>query len=131
VDAEVKEAWESFLRRIPWTHFLTVTFRTPRPPNHGASTLREVGRALASECEAPFFLGTELHANGSLHVHGLLKGPDDAAPATHRLLANLLWERLRREFGRSQVRRVRDVEAATSYCVKYVVKELTEWDMRL
>ncbi len=127
----VIEGWRAFLGRVEWDIFLTVTFRKPRPPHHGESTLREVGTVIARECDRPFFLGTELHVNGNLHVHGLLKSVDGPDALSSRWLADSLWERFRVQFGRSQVRRVRDHEAVVNYCTKYVVKGFTTWDMRL
>ncbi len=122
-----KQAWEGFLNQWRWDFFLTITFREPRQPHHAIGTLGEVSKLIKARTAGNHFLGTELHVNRTLHVHGLLQSPygaDDPAAGgvTDRLFGDFF-----RRFGRSQVRRVRSNEAVSNYCCKYVTKGFTEW----
>jgi len=126
-----KEAWGEYLDRYRWDYFITVTFRFPRQPHHADSTIREVGKVIEEHTNGRYFLGTELHVNRTLHVHGLLQAPHGADDPTARMVADTIWRVFLRRFGRSQVRRVQLNEAVSAYVSKYVVKGFTSWDMRL
>lgn len=122
---EVRDAFGAWIGLFPWTYFLTVTFREPRQPHHALSTLRGVGKVVRRHSKGRLFLGTELHINRTLHVHGLL----DAPYGPNDFLEYALWSSLFSAFGRSEVRQVQSREAVSIYVSKYVTKELTEWDM--
>jgi len=130
-EQELKDGWAAFLSRYRWDYFLTVTFKSPRLPNHAQSTLLQIGRVIESRTAGRYFLGSELHVSRMLHVHGLLQAPHITDTSATRAVANRLWRSFREQFGRSQVRPVRSVEAVRDYCTKYCTKELTEWHMRL
>jgi len=122
---EVRNAFSEFLSTFSWDYFLTVTFRNPRQPHHAISTVRQVGKVVRRHSTGCLFLGTELHINRTLHVHGLLSAFHGPNP----LLQYALWDSLFKTFGRSEVREVQSSEAVSFYVSKYVTKELTEWDM--
>jgi len=122
---EVRDAFGNWLATFNWDYFLTITFRNPRHPHHALSTVRQVGKVVRRHSAGRLFLGTELHVNRTLHVHGLLetrKRPND-------FLRWALWDSLFNTFGRSEVRGVQSREAVSNYVSKYVTKGLTEWDM--
>lgn len=124
MNAEVRDAFADWLNGWEWSYFYTVTFRWPRQPHHSDSTINEIKRVLLARCGVRrFFLGTELHINRTLHVHGLLglQGRYSGAVASHVFRES--YER----WGRSEVLPVRAREAATLYVSKYVSKELTAW----
>jgi len=131
---EVQDGFSEFLQRWRWDYFLTVSFRTPRQPFHALSTLQQVARVIKKRSNGRFFIGTELHLNRTLHVHGLYQSPttpDGPTWVSGTVMAQYLWQDFFGLFGRSQVRKVRSREAVSSYCSKYVTKELTEWEFRL
>ena len=74
------------------------------------------------------FLGTELHINRTLHLHGLLQLPTKD-PAFQRPIVGDIWGCLYDRFGRSQVSQVQSNEAVSIYVTKYCVKDLTSWTM--
>ena len=122
---EVRDAFAVWLSGFRWHYFLTVTFREPRQPHHALSTVRQVGAVVRGHSKGRLFLGTELHINRTLHVHGLLT----SSVGSNAFLEYALWSSLFKAFGRSEVREVRSREAVSSYVSKYVTKGLTEWDM--
>jgi len=122
---EVRDAFGLWLATFPWAYFLTVTFREPRHPYHAISTLRQIGKTIKRATDGDYFLGTEVHVSRTLHVHGLLSAPHGPSESVPREL----WRTLFKEYGRSQVHRVRSREAVSTYVSKYVTKEMTEWDM--
>ncbi len=127
---EVQDGFAEFLQRWRWDYFLTVSFRTPRQPFHALSTLSEVARVIRARSAGRFFIGTELHLNRTLHVHGLFQSAS-VSDANAKSIAGLLFRDFLARFGRSQVRAVRSREAVSNYCSKYVTKELTEWEFHL
>ena len=122
---ELRDAWSQWLSRREWDYFLTVTFATPRQPHQAISTLQQVEKTVRRHNTGPLFLGTELHLNRTLHVHGLLQ----ALHGPTNVLARELWREFCDKFGRSQVRTVQSNQAVSSYVSKYVTKELTEWSL--
>jgi len=122
---EVRDAFGDFLSTFNWDYFITVTFRVPRQPHHALGTVREVGKVIRRSNTGRLFLGTELHVNRTLHLHGLL----EAHGRPNGFLKRQLWADLFDRFGRSQVLDVQSREAVSSYVSKYVVKGLTEWDI--
>ena len=130
-NAAVKQAFAEWLNLWRWDYFATITFRDPRQPHHALSTVREVSKSIDRIHFPRWFLGTELHKSRTLHVHGLLQSDNMATGLQRTIAAGLLWEKCFKRFGRATVRPVQSREAVTSYVVKYVVKELTEWDMQL
>lgn len=124
METEVRDAFKTFLQRWQWSHFLTVTFATPRQPHHAESTVREVEEYLKGPGGVGrFFIGTELHLNRTLHLHGLLhlRGRYSAHHASE------LFRECCHRWGRSSVSVVQASEAVTNYVAKYVSKELTAW----
>lgn len=74
------------------------------------------------------FLGTELHQNRSLHLHGLYRGVRDNHIPSNTIYSSFeLWDRLFKVFGRSSVSAVTSQEKVARYCTKYVTKALTEY----
>jgi len=122
---EVRDAFGDWLSTFPWDYFITVTFRFPRQPHTAISTVRQVARVIRRSNTGRLFLGTELHINRTLHLHGLL----EARGGPTRFSRWQLWADLYERFGRSEVREVQSREAVSLYVSKYVVKGLTEWDM--
>lgn len=122
---EVRDVFGSWLSTFRWDYFITVTFRFPRQPHVALSTVREVGKVIRRSNTGRLFLGTELHVNRTLHLHGLLEARGGATSFSRWQL----WADLYDRFGRSQVRAVQSREAVSIYVSKYVTKELTEWDM--
>jgi len=122
---EVRDAFGNWLATFPWDYFLTVTFQSPRQPHHAISTVRQVGKVIRRHSDGRLFLGTELHINRTLHVHGLLA----TVKRPNLFLQQSLWSSLFNTFGRSEVRLVQSREAVSAYVSKYVTKGLTEWDM--
>jgi len=127
---EVRDGFAEFLQRWRWDYFITVSFRTPRQPFHALSTVSEVARVIKARSDGRFFLGTELHLNRTLHVHGLFQSTA-VSNVARGVTAQYLWQDFFEAFGRSQVRKVRSREAVSNYCSKYVTKELTEWEFHL
>ena len=130
VQGEVQDGWATFLNRYTWKYFLTVTFKEPRQPHTADRTLRAIAGVIRTRSDGRFFLGTELHLNRTLHVHGLFSPKATAADVSARV-AHEVWRDLYDSFGRSQVRKVRESEAVSNYVSKYVTKELTEWFMSI
>jgi len=122
---EVRNAFGNWLATFKWTYFLTITFRFPRQPHTAQSTIREVGKTVRRSHSGYLFLGSELHVNRTLHLHGLLEARGGPA----RFSRWQLWADLYERFGRSEVRDVQSREAVSLYVSKYVTKGLTEWDM--
>lgn len=127
----LNEAWGEFLGRYKWDYFLTITFRESRHPHHAQSTLSQIGKIIEGLSRGRYFLGSELHFNRTLHVHGLFTPLGRSDTPAARTTANVLWGFFLADFGRSQVRRVQKNEAVSHYCSKYASKELTEWKLRL
>ena len=124
VDTEVRDAFGVWLQRWPWSHFYTVTFRWARQPHTAESTITEVTNVLRGPLGLRnFFLGTELHLNRTVHVHGLL---DIRGRHSAFVVADIFDESLRR-WGRSEVSPVQSREAVATYVSKYVTKRLTAW----
>ena len=90
------------------------------------SSLNQVARTLERENVSRFFLGSELHVNRTLHLHGLLMAPRH--PDVNVWCRNT-WAVLFERYGRSQLSRVLSREAVSDYVSKYCTKELTEWRM--
>jgi len=129
----LKQAWIGFLGRYNWTWFLTITFRGPRHPQHAQSTLLEIEKVIRRSTKGRLFLGTELHINRTLHVHGLLElrghemGRDGWGLDKAAFLNNQIFRDLLEEFGRSQVRRPQDAPSVEKYVTKYCLKALHEY----
>ena len=114
--------------------FVTVTFKTPRYPHQAMDTLRSVAETLNLHGVDSGFIGTELHALGTLHVHGVVAPawglPEhevDSMGATGKTRRTQLYRDLFWRFGRSEVRQVYSLGAVIAYCSKYVTKSLTEY----
>ena len=122
---EVRDAFGEWLGTFAWDYFITVTFSSPRHPHHALSTLQGVGKVIRRHSAGGLFLGSELHINRTLHVHGLLQTVGRA----NAFVEYALWSSLFNAFGRSEVRPVLSREAVSNYVSKYVTKELTEWVM--
>jgi len=122
---EVRDAFGTWLATFYWDYFITVTFRSPRHPHHAISTVNQIGKVIRRHSAGRLFLGTELHINRTLHVHGLLQ----AAGRPNAFMEYAIWSSLFDSFGRSEVRRVQSREAVSNYVSKYVTKGLTEWNM--
>lgn len=124
MDPAVREAWAAWLPTLPWDWFLTQTFEIPRQHHQSIQVLRGLERTLTDFGAAGMFLGTETHQSGYLHVHGLIRDP----------LVKIPWDPLRRQllkrWGRNKLERIRDVAKVSTYCSKYVAKELTDYLIR-
>jgi len=130
-NAELSTAWSDWIGSYRWDYFLTVTFREPRAPHHALSTVRQVGKVIRRATSGHYFLGTELHLNRTLHVHGLLQSHYGPTFSGLGNVTDQIWREFNEQFGRSEVRRVQKNEAVSAYVSKYVTKGFTEWDMRL
>ena len=110
----------------PWTLFITVTFALPRPAYAAMSVLAHVHRVIDKGVEVRnLFLGTEPHKSSLLHVHGLLS----TRWTLERAGRYYLWQNLFKTFGRSGVKLIYDKSGVADYVTKYVVKDLTEWQI--
>ena len=128
VQSEVQDGWSTYLKRWTWNYFVTVTFKEPRLPHKADRTLRAIAGVIKQRSDGNLFIGTELHLNRTLHVHGLFS-PKGSTDDIQKHTAHLVWRDLYDKFGRSQGRPVRYSEAVSHYVSKYVTKELTEWYM--
>ena len=128
VQSEVQDGWSTYLGRWTWNYFITVTFREARLPHKADRTLRSIAGVIKQHSDGNLFLGTELHLNRTLHVHGLFS-PKGSTDDIQKHTADQVWGDLYDKFGRSQVRKVRENQAVSDYVSKYVTKGLTEWFM--
>lgn len=123
IDHDLREELGAWLATLEWSYFLTVTCAIPRKPHQSLSLLTSIKRNLQPFLPSLVFLGTEQHLSSLLHVHGLYRHGLIAVPA------RVIWQSLFKQFGRSKVEVVRSQEAVSRYCTKYVVKELTDYDI--
>jgi len=122
----VREALGEWLQTFNWDLFITITFTDPRPPHNALTTIRGIRNVIRRYSSGLLFLGTELHINRTLHVHGILEA---RLWADKHVLANVLWREFYGRYGRSSVSKVQSREAVADYVSKYVTKELTEWTL--
>lgn len=86
--------------------------------------LKVVSNSLRDWSPRKLFSATEPHKlTGFFHVHGLLDF--GVSPP----LAVYLWTRLFEDHGRSDMKIIRSTVDVTTYCTKYVTKELTAYRM--
>lgn len=119
-----RTALPEWLQTFNWDLFITITFATPRPPHNAITTLGGIARVIRRYSGGLLFLGTELHVNRTMHVHGLL---ECHLWSNKHVLSGLLWREFFNRYGRSDVSEVQSREAVTDYVSKYVTKALTEW----
>ncbi len=131
--SEITEAYSAYLQSLPWDYFATVTFRTPRKDSIRAGNV--VWKELAYQDVERAFLAVEPHESGDLHIHGLLKMPDNVFMRSDYTKADLrngraydLWRTVFHKFGRSKVEVINDSHAVAEYCSKYVVKQSLNQD---
>ncbi|MBA7709764.1 hypothetical protein ES703_118689 [subsurface metagenome] len=129
----VTDGYSDYLQSLTWDYFATVTFRTPRrdPIRAGNSVWGVVHKAGVQRA----FLAVEPHETGDLHIHGLLKMPDEMFDRQDYARSDLragraydLWRSVFNVFGRSKVEMVHSPYDVSQYCSKYVVKETKHQD---
>lgn len=123
-----REALREWLPSLGWDVFFTITFKNPREPHHALSTLNQVAKGIRQSWNPRrLFIGTELHYNRTLHLHGIWGNyGKERRPLSRETRADI-WEHFFELYGRSEVRNIQSVEAVTAYCTKYVTKALTEY----
>jgi hypothetical protein len=72
-----------------------------------------------------YFLATEPHKTGELHIHSLINGVDGLDPV--RDVAPLWFKR----FGRVEVERFDRELGAINYLTKYITKDIYDWDIEI
>jgi len=118
-----------WLTEQSWHAFTTVTFREPRARHLAISVLSAVQKAMEStDKDTHGFVGTELHLSTALHAHGVIRwhrrGKGDVDLDT---LRTILWRKLHKQFGRSQVVAPRSQMDVAGYVSKYITKGLTDY----
>lgn len=128
---ELRHELASWLQAgFAWDYFLTITFRWWARPDQSFQHFEYVHRALARYHPGHLFLGAELHSKGDLHLHGLYQCQSPTFPGqVSNPAPDVLWTRLFERFGRAKVERIHSQEAVSKYCTKYVVKELTDYNI--
>jgi len=121
---ELRTALATWLETFNWDLFITITFADPRPPHNALTTIRGIRNVIRRYSGGLLFLGTELHINRTLHVHGLL---ECRLWSDKHVLSGLLWREFFNRYGRSDVSEVQSGAAVADYVSKYVTKDLTEW----
>lgn len=122
----VREQYADWLTRYNWEDFITITYKSPRREPYYA--LKHAWTTLKSHGARTGFLVAEPHQTGFLHLHGLISGP----PPPWRPPLELPWDieqDLRKRYGISGVRPVREVGGASGYCAKYILKSQDTMDL--
>ena len=133
----VEKYYSDWFATQPWTHFLTLTFRNMnyrdgvKPPSY--TYVKEQADALEyysgwdqavivlEQGKLPFNdqaseTPLEVSAVGRYHLHGLARFKDQKDVSSFCAM----WE-LKNGFAKAEV--IREVEAVSKYCSKYVVKD--------
>jgi len=121
---ELREAWVDWISEKKWDYFLTVTFRRPRVDTIACS--RDVATTLDLTFESRALLMVEPHSSGFPHVHGLVRHDPFMRPTPTPWE---LWERFYTLYGRSKVEDVKHNYEVSKYLVKYITKDLTDWQI--
>jgi len=106
------------VREATSEYFFTVTFKQER--RNTINVKKHVWYALQDYGINKAFIAVEPHDTGMLHCHGLMatSGMGGKVPA------KLVWTGLHRRFGRSKVELARSQAHVSSYCSKYITKDM-------
>jgi len=127
MDTGLRHEYAEWLGSLPWSYFITVTFRWPVHRQHAPGILNSVAKSLKKWQPHMVFLGAEEHQSRYLHLHGLMCNRlYDHKPGPVPLAA-VVWEDLFKTFGYSRVELIRDTGDAARYVTKYCVKALAEY----
>lgn len=127
----VNSPYAAWLGSLPWTYFLTITFREPVPAYRQETAVHAVGNTLvklAGEDHELLFLASEPHLSKNTHLHGLLKiGLHGSVP--YGVMGTIIWQRLFDLYGRSKVEQPRGQVAVGNYVAKYCTKTLGYYEL--
>lgn len=112
-----KEALSTYLQGKVWDAYFTVTFQ--RPANYARLAIDRVAKALYPVRKA--FVAAEPHKLGNYHVHGIAEF-HDADTDADRVLAKF------QKLGFSTMQIARSNGAVSTYCSKYITKELGDYE---
>lgn len=120
----VRNAYADWLASLPWSFFLTVTFREPVPMRRQESVTHSVGQSIKAhygtvDCLALF---AEPHQSHNLHLHGLAHIVDQGVAGLDQYCRRDMQGYLSDKFGRSRVEFPRGHESVAKYVAKYCVK---------
>lgn len=113
-----RETWSNWLSGQRWDQFITITFRQPVMAHRADQVLYSAAKSLREFNPEALFLATEQHLSTNLHIHGLYRGKADQT---------VMWNKLFKTYGRSEVRPPRDNADVAAYVSKYCVKNLGEY----
>lgn len=119
----IRDSLAVLLQSYQWDYFYTATFRRPC-----ASARLAINRIVTQTdffTADRLFVAAEPHYLGSYHCHGLVHWPDVYAPDP-----NWLAHRFEASRGWSRFENARSLEHVSSYCAKYLTKELADWDFK-
>ena len=135
---ETKEVTKDFVKHMSdWNAWITVSFRGGRMPLHKAQ--EKFAAFMKDECDTTtYFAAFELHNSGlGWHIHCLANIPQ------HRLdyytvnkndgkatFCRKLWARMFKEFGRTTISQIKDLDKVADYCQKHVLDYTTKGDIR-
>lgn len=149
---EVRKSLSAFLCTVfdSQSSFFTVSMRKPVHPHQAIGYMASIQRTLAGKRG---FVAAELHKGGTIHFHGIHSDWEDVVDGhtlgdlstldvydddwrdfhIQRLTeykkarATYHWDKLFKQFGRSDYHQVRELSGVSDYCAKYVTKELHDW----
>ena len=135
---ETKEVTKDFVKHMSeWNAWITVSFRGGRMSLSKAQ--EKFAAFMKDECDTTtYFAAFELHLSGlGWHIHCLANIPQ------HRLdyytvnkndgkatYCRKLWARMFKEFGRTTISEIKDLDKVSDYCQKHVLDYTTKGDVR-
>lgn len=136
----IRENMSTWVKSQNWDYFLTLTTAyesTPKSMRRLAERWHGCTKNISVQNSAPFFWVMEKHQHRGYHLHGLInvygRKSSDAFPDT----SHLVWTELRNSYvrmaGKESWHRNHIVPynsngGAEEYCVKYLTKNLQDWD---
>ena len=135
---EVKEVTREYVQGLaPWNGWVHITCRGGNTSLYNLQERQE--QFFKKHCDdATYFSAFELHSNGNgWHSHNLVHFPKhridqysvnvrDGKPTFMRKL----WAEAFKEFGRSRIEPIQDIDKVTDYCNKHIMDYTTKGDVR-
>jgi hypothetical protein len=135
---ETKEVTKEFVKSMSdWNAWITVSFRGGKTSLSNAQ--ERYSNFMKDECDTTtYFAAYELHTSGlGWHIHCLANIPQhrvdyytvnkNDGKATY---CRKLWARMFKEFGRTTISQIKNLDKVSDYCQKHVLDYTTKGDVR-